>query len=114
MNLLSISKQFQKLFNSNGTEKDISSKFKEACEKCNIEMPKWDRVVGKPVEAAGKTIYPIIEIVTIGNRVQNFKGIEIFPIALVIEESGEKYAISLTGEEINSEELIEMVSKSKK
>ena len=112
MNLLSRPK---KIFNSeNRDKKDISSMFKEFCGNCNIEMPKWDKVVGKPIKAADRTIYPIIEVVTIGNNMPNFRGIEIFPIALVIEESGEKYAVSLTGEEINSDELIEMVFKENK
>ena len=94
-----------------GTEKNVSSKLEGVCENCGIEMPEWDRVVGKPIKAAGKTIYPIIEIATIGNKMQSFRGIEIFPIALVIEESGEKYTISLTGEEVNSDEFIGMVSE---
>ena len=112
MNLLSMPK---KIFNrENGDKKDISFMFKDFCGNCNIEMPKWDKVVGKPIKAADRTIYPIIEVVTIGNNMPNFRGIEIFPIALVIEESGEKYAVSLTGEEINSDELIEMVFKENK
>jgi uncharacterized spore protein YtfJ len=111
MNFLSTPKCFKKIFNRKmGTEKNVSSKFEWACENCSIEMPKFDRVVGNPVKAAGKTIYPIIEIATMGNNMPNFMGIEIFPIALVIEESGEKYAISLT-EEVNSDEFIGMVSE---
>jgi uncharacterized spore protein YtfJ len=105
----------KKIFNrENRDEKDISSMFKEFCGNCNIEMPKWDKVVGKPIKAANRTIYPIIEVVTIGNNMPNFRGIEIFPIALVIEESGEKYAVSLTGEEINSDEFVNMVFKENK
>ena len=112
MNLLCGTK---KIFNrENRDKKDISSMFKDFCGNCNIEMPKWNKVVGKSIRAADRTIYPIIEVVTIGNNMPNFRGIEIFPIALVIEESGEKYAVSLTGEEINSDELIEMVFKESK
>ena len=112
MNLLCGTK---KIFNrENRDKKDISSMFKDFCGNCNIEMPKWDKVVGKQIRAADRTIYPIIEVVTVGNNMPNFRGIEIFPIALVIEESGEKYAVSLTGEEINSDELIEMVFKESK
>ena len=112
MNLLCRPK---KIFNrENRDKKDISSMFKEFCGNCNIEMPKWDKVVGKPIKAANRTIYPIIEVATIGNNMPNFRGIEIFPIALVIEESGEKYAVSLTGDEINSDELIDMVFKENK
>ena len=91
MNLLSCPKQFKKIFNrKNETEQNLSSMFREACQNYNIEMPEFNRVVGKPVKADNKTIYPIIEIAAIGNKMQNFKGIEIFPIALVIEEAGEK------------------------
>ncbi len=109
MNLLNGPKQFKKIFENR--DKNASSLFKDGCKDCSIEMPKFDRVVGKPVKANNKTIYPIIEIATIGNNMPNFRGIEIFPIALVIEESGEKYAVSLTGEEIDSDEFIKMVSK---
>jgi uncharacterized spore protein YtfJ len=112
MNLLCGTK---KIFNrENRDKKDISSMFKDFCGNCNIEMPKWDKVVGKSIIAADRTIYPIMEVVTMGNNMPAFRGIEIFPVALVIEESGEKYAVSLTGEEINSDELIEMVFKESK
>lgn len=112
MNLLSMPK---KIFNRESRDKkDISSMFKDFCGNCNIEMPKWDKVVGKPIKAADRTIYPIIEVVTMGNNMPNFRGIEIFPIAIVIEESGEKYAVSLTEEEINSDEVIGMVFKENK
>lgn len=114
MDFLSSSKRFKKIFNRNGTEQKASCIFKDACWNCNIEMPKWDKIVGKPIKAEGRTIYPIIETVIIGNNMPNFRGIEIFPIALVIEESGEKYAVSLTEEEINSDELIDMVFKENK
>lgn len=112
MNLLSRPK---KIFNrENRDGKDISSMFKEFCGNHNIEMPKWDKIVGKPIKAEGRTIYPIIDVVTVGNNMPAFRGIEIFPVALVIEESGEKYAVSLTEEEINSDELIDMVFKENK
>ncbi len=102
-----------KIFNRNG-ERDISSIFKDFCKNCSIEMPVWDKVVGKPIKAAGRTIYPIIDVVTVGNNMPNCRGIEIFPIALVIEESGERYAVSLTEEEINSDEFVDMVFKESK
>jgi uncharacterized spore protein YtfJ len=73
----------------------------------NIPMPEIDTQVGKPVKIDDRTIYPIIRTyVTIG---KDFAGIEIFPIALVIEESEDKYAISLIDEEINPEELFKMI-----
>lgn len=114
-NLFNRSKLFEKLFNrENGDEKDIEDIFKGICENCNIEKPQLDRVVGKPVKADNRTIYPIIDILAIGNKMQNFKGVEIFPVAVVVEEAGEKYAISLTGEEIDSDELIGWYQKNRK
>ena len=74
----------------------------------NIPMPQIETKVGKPVKVLDRTIYPIIKsYVTIG---KNFVGIELFPIALVIQEPQDKYAISLTDEEINPEELFKMIS----
>lgn len=106
---------FKKIINrENDNEQNIWDLFKGICEKSDIENLKWDRVVGKPVKADTKTIYPIIEIVAIRNKMQNFQGVEIFPVALVIEESGEKYALSLMGEEIDPEEFVGMIEESKR
>ncbi len=115
MNLSNGSKLLKKIFageNNNG--QSVGAMFKGICGSCGIENIKLDRVVGKPVKANTKTIYPIVEIVAIRNKMQNFHGIEIFPIALVIEESGEKYALSLTGEEIDPDEFVGMIEESKK
>ena len=113
MNLLNRS-CFKIFSRENEDEKDISSMFEDFCGNCNIQMPRWDKVVAKSIKAGDRTIYPIIDVVTVGDNMPTFRGIEIFPIALVIEESGEKYAVSLTGEEINSDELVEMVFKESK
>ncbi len=75
----------------------------------NIPEFKTDKKVGKPVEIAGRTIYPIIE--TYVTKGQEFAVIEIFPIALVIKELDNNYVISLTEDEINHNELIDMVLK---
>lgn len=108
MNILP--KLSEKIFNSgNGNKQNIKDMFRGISEKCDIEKPYMDRVLGKPVKSGNKTIYPVIEIVAIGNKMQNFKGVEIFPIALVVEEPPEKYVISLTGEEIDSDEFIGMI-----
>jgi hypothetical protein len=49
----------------------------------------------------------------IKNENQAFLTVEIFPIALVIEETGERYVVSLTNDEINSEELIGRITPKK-
>ncbi len=115
INLSNGPKLFKKIINcESDNELNIEELFKGICEKCNIENLKFDRVVGKPVKVDTKTIYPIVEIVVIKNKMQNFLGVEIFPIALVIEESGEKYVFSITGEEIDPDEFAGMVEESKK
>ena len=114
-NLSKGSKLFKKILGSeNGNEQNIGGLFKGICENCNIENLKFDRVVGEPVNADNRTIYPIVERVAIMDKMRNFLGAEIFPVALVIEESGQKYAISLTGEEIDPDEFIGMIKESKK
>ena len=106
------------MFKTNGCEneskQDIKGIFKKVCQKSNIELPKIDIVVGNPVKAYNKTIYPIVEILIIGNKMQSFQGAQISPFALVVEEQEKEYAISLTGGEIDSEELIELKEKQKK
>jgi uncharacterized spore protein YtfJ len=114
-NFLSRTKPFEKIFNrEKRREKNIKDIFKEVYENWDIKNLKFDKIVGKPFKAHKRVIYPILEIAAVGNKMQNLKGVEIFPIALVIEESGEKYVISLTGEEINPDEFIEMISKKSK
>jgi len=112
MNLLNCSNLFKKIFNrENEGKQNMDDIFRGICENCSIEMPKFDRIVVNPIKADNRTIYPIMDVAFIGNKMQSFKGIEIFPIALVIEEAGEKYAISLTEEEIDPGEFIGMISK---
>lgn len=110
-NILKMPKCFKNIFNrENAGEKNIEDIFKKIYEISTIKELKIDTIVGKPIKVNNRTIYPIIEIFVIGDKMQSFKGVEIFPIALVIEEPSEKYVISLTKEEINSEEFIRMVS----
>ena len=73
----------------------------------NIPKPEIETKVWKPFKINDRTIYPIIQTYMIIG--ENFAGIEIFPIALVIQESQNKYAISLIDEEIDTEELLKMV-----
>jgi len=74
----------------------------------SIPMPQIETKVGKPFKIGDRIIYPIIRTyVTIG---KDFAGIEIFPIALVIQESQDKYAISLIDEEIDQEKLFKMIT----
>jgi len=72
--------------------------------------PEKNKIVGKAIELDNRTIHPIIQTVTIKNKSQVFLTVEIFPIALVIEEPDDKYVISLTNDEVNSEKFMGMIS----
>lgn len=76
-------------------------------------MPERDTKIGKPIEITGRTIYPIMESFFIKNENQGFIAIEIFPIALVVEEPDNEYIISLTEDEISPKNIIEMISPEK-
>ncbi len=73
--------------------------------------PNKETVIGKPIQVDNKTIYPIIDIITMGNKMQRYVGAEISPIAILVEESDNKYVFSLTSKEINPEKILEMVSQ---
>lgn len=75
----------------------------------NILEPEINKKVLKPIELENRTIYPIIEIITINNEYDGFILVEIFPVALVIKETDDKYVISLTKDEINQKEIMGMV-----
>ncbi len=79
----------------------------------SIMEPEVDTKVGKAIELGNRIIYPIIQTMVIKNENQAFLTVEIFPIALVIEETGERYVVSLTNDEINSEELIGRITPKK-
>jgi hypothetical protein len=74
----------------------------------SVTEPETGTNVGKPIELAMRTIYPIIQTFVIRN--EDFIAVEIFPIALLIEESDDEYVISLTDDEINPEEIIKMIN----
>jgi uncharacterized spore protein YtfJ len=77
----------------------------------DIPIPETDTKVGKPIELTGRTIYPVIK--TYLTTSQNFAVIEIFPVALVIQEQDNEYVMSLTEDEINRAEFIKMVHSKK-
>lgn len=75
--------------------------------------PNKETVIGKQIQVDNKTLYLVIEIVTMGNRIQRYVGAEISPVAILVEESDNEYLFSFTDEEINPEEILEMISKYK-
>jgi hypothetical protein len=61
----------------------------------------------QPIGVDGKEIYPLVRVVEIDGT--GFHAQYIEPIALVVVENGEKYVISITGEDLSSD-LWDMVS----
>lgn len=75
----------------------------------SIIEPEIDIKAGKVIEIDNRKIYPIIQKMAVKNENQFFFTVEIFPVALVVEEGEEKYTINLTSDKINSEEIIGMI-----
>ncbi len=98
---------FKGIFNSGISGRSETKRILE-----NIK-PKTEVIVGKPIKQNNRILYPIIQTAFIGND-QNFAAIEIFPIALVVEEQDNEYLISLIDDKINPEELVEKISPKEK
>jgi len=94
---------FTGVFGSNNDDKKIQSFLNRIMEP-DIKME-----VGRAVKLDSRTIYPIIEIVTIKNANNIPLFAEIYPFALVIEEDDQKYVINLTEDEIDSEKVMGMI-----
>jgi hypothetical protein len=101
-------KMFKKVFNSGKSDTNqIKTVIKGFIE------PEMNMDIGNTIKIYNRTIYPVIQTYVIRNEESGFIVAEIFPIALVVEEKGEKYVISFTDDELNFEDLIEMVSSKK-
>lgn len=74
----------------------------------NVPVPEIDTKIGKSIELTGRTIYPVIQSYV--TKSQDFVAVEVFPVALVIQELDSEYVISIIDEEINPEKFIKMVS----
>ena len=77
-----------------------------------IKPPKTETIVGKPLHTDDRIIYPIVEISTLKDE-SNFYGAWISPLAIVVVEAEEKYVLSLTDKDLDSDELLQMVSSLK-
>ena len=95
---------FRGLFGSQQRDNKIQSVIKSFME------PEIEKKVAKVIKLDNRAIHPIMQIMAIKDENESFLIVEIFPIALVVEEPDNKYVIPLTDEEINEEEFIEMIS----
>lgn len=59
----------------------------------------------KPLEVEGRIIYPIIEVLSSQTI---FDALNVSPVALIVEENGDKYVLQLSYGEIDEDELFEI------
>ncbi|MCP8304114.1 MAG: hypothetical protein H3Z50_01375 [archaeon] len=68
-----------------------------------------DTVVGEALKIGDRTLYPVIRVSTIKREGEGFFGAWVSPLAMVVVEPAQEYAIPLTDETITLEKLLEMV-----
>lgn len=74
-----------------------------------IEKVKTDTLIGEALKIGDRTLYPVIQVSTLNRKGQNFFGAWVSPLAMVVVEPTQEYAIPLTDETITLEQLLEMV-----
>jgi uncharacterized spore protein YtfJ len=77
-----------------------------------IEPPETETIVGKPLHIGDRILYPIVQISKLKDD-SNFYGAWISPLAIVVVEAEDKYVLFLTDEDLDSDELLQMVSSIK-
>jgi uncharacterized spore protein YtfJ len=75
--------------------------------KISIGEVKTDASVGEAIKIGDRTIYPVNQVSTLNRNGTGFFGVWISPLAIVVVEPTQKYAISLTSETITLDKLLE-------
>ena len=70
---------------------------------------KTEKLVGESFKIGNRTFYPVMDVFTLSVDGKSFFTVCISPLAMVVVEKKQKYAISLTEETITLTELIEKV-----
>jgi hypothetical protein len=65
--------------------------------------------VGEVLKISDRTLYPVFQVSTLNRNGKRFFGVWISPLALVVVEPTQKYAVSLTGEAVTLDRLLEKV-----
>ncbi|MCP8311205.1 MAG: hypothetical protein L6N95_01965 [Candidatus Methylarchaceae archaeon HK01B] len=68
-----------------------------------------DTVVGEALKIGDRTLYPVIRVVTINREGEGFFGVWVSPLAMVVIEPAQEYALPLTEETVTLEKLLEIV-----
>jgi hypothetical protein len=75
-----------------------------------LKLPKIETEiqVSMEMEAGARTIFTVIRISNIATYDGNLLGSWLMPLAFLIIEPGEQYAISISGEEMSIEKILEL------
>lgn len=81
-----------------------------------IHPPKVEAEImaGERIEIEGRSIYPVIEVSTLKTQEGTAFGCWITPLAMLIIEQKEQYAISFTGEEMTVDQIGNLVPSLRK
>jgi uncharacterized spore protein YtfJ len=76
----------------------------------DIRLPivETEIIVGKKMEAGNRSLYPVIKVSILKTEQGRILGSWLNPVALLVFEPGGHYAISLEGEKMTSEQIIEL------
>jgi hypothetical protein len=75
-----------------------------------LKLPKvkTEIQVSKEIEAGARTIFTVIRISILATDDGNILGSWLMPQAFLIIEPGEQYAVSISGEQMSMEKILEM------
>jgi hypothetical protein len=78
----------------------------------NIRQIEMDMrvIVGKEIKAGDKTIWPVIKISILKTCEERVQAIQITPLAMLITEPAEQYAISFAGGPMTIEAIIDLAA----
>jgi hypothetical protein len=82
----------------------------------HIQPPRIETEIkaGERIEIEGRSIYPVVEISVLKTHEGSALGSWIAPVAILVIEQDEQYAISFTNEEITADRIGKMVPSLKK
>ena len=76
----------------------------------NIRLPEMDLrvIVGKEIKVGDKAIWPVMRISILKTRGENVLAIQITPLAMLVIEPAEQYAVSFAGEPMTIEAITKL------
>jgi uncharacterized spore protein YtfJ len=81
-----------------------------------IRLPKVETEIkaGERIEIEGRDIYPVVKVSTLKTPEGIVFGSWITPLAMLVIEQKEQYAVSFTGEKMTADQIVELAPTLKK